>query len=246
MTVAGSYQSNQTEAAVNGINLTLDPIEKFVFSGVQAKFIEYFEAPTIWKTTSSEERALNKLFGSERSSGDASTTVPYPYMFLTVSTWAKDLERFNTRSLASRGLTIVPTSDERRAFRVHVLPVTFTVNVKFVTNRTQDVFRFVSRWLFAMHKSHLNFNIVYGKATFSIQVEMDTDVPIPAADADLNSATEYAVETSLRVRGFISDPVLQEQQVATDIVNTLSVVGSTSPLSAPESATVVWTLPPRP
>lgn len=246
MAVAGTYESNQTEAAANGLNLTLDPIEKFVFAGLQTRFIEYFEAPAVWKTTSSEEKALNKLFGSDRTSGDASTTVPYPYMFLTVATIAKDTERLNNRALASRGLTIVPTSDDRRAFRVHILPVLFTINVKFVTNRNADALQFVSRWLFAMHRSHLNFNVVYGKATFSIQVDMDTDISLPSAEADLSSVTEYQVEPTLRVRGFISDPVLQEQQVATEIVNTLIVGNTTTPPPAPDSASVVWSLPSRP
>lgn len=216
MTIKGTYASNQTDAAKAGLNLKLDPIEKFIFAGFQKLFLSYFECPCIWQTTDAEDRALNKLFNKDLGN-DAKSVVPYPYAFLKVQAYAEDPTRLNLSRLAVRGLTIVPTQDTKRSYRVHLIPVDFSVNVKFVTNKYSDVQQFASRWLFAKLRSYLKFNVVYGRATFTITCQPEANVSIPLPPASNEEIIEYPVEVSLILKGFISEPVLQEQQVATQV-----------------------------
>lgn len=222
MSVKGSYASNQTDAAKAGLNLKLDPIEKFVFAGFQKLFLSYFECPCIWQTTDAEDRSLNKLFNRD-SGTDAKSVVPYPYAFLKVQSYAEDPSRLNLNRMAVRGLTIVPTQDTKRSYRVHLIPVDFAVNVKFVTNKYADVQQFASRWLFAKLRSYLKFNVVYGRATFTITCLPESNVSIPLPPASNEEIIEYPVEVSVIVKGFISEAVLQEQQVATSVTTEVIV-----------------------
>lgn len=235
----GTYASNQTDAAKAGLNLKLDPIEKFVFAGFQKLFLQYFECPCVWQTTDAEDKALNKLFAKDQGN-DAKSVVPYPYAFLKVSSIAEDNTRLNLNRMALRGLTIVPTQDTKKAYRVHLIPVDITVNVKYVTNRYAEVQQFASRWLFARLRSYLKFNVVYGRATFTITCQPEGSVSIPLPPASNEEIIDYPVEVSVTIKGFISEPVLQEQRVVTEITTDLQV--DESAVSS-NTTSIVWPLP---
>jgi hypothetical protein len=219
--MATSNQSNQTTAAKSGINLTVDPVEKFVFAGLQERALEVFEAKSIWATSTDKTKLLQKLFGNT-ASGAAETKVTYPYMVFTLSTVAQSETRGSLKVHNMKGLqTAIRIDDDmKRVFRVKLTPVDFTVSVEFVTNNFQEVLRYANNWMFSRVNGWLRFNVQYGEAVLSIGTEMESTVSIPQRDSDLSNVQEYTVTSNLTLQGFMSFAVLQEQQIVDHVVAT--------------------------
>lgn len=221
--MATSNQSNRSASAKDGLNLKLDPIETFIFSGLQQRFLEVFEAKSIWVTSSDKAKLLQKLFGTSGSSAN-DLQVTYPYAFLTLGTVAVAENRQSRKALGLYGLqTAVITDDAKRAYRVKVAPVDFTVSVEFVTNNYQDVLRYVNTWIFARDNGWLKFNIQYGQALASVSLDMDSSLSIPQREADLSNVQDYTVASTLVIQGYMSFPVLMEQQLVDTVVTTTEI-----------------------
>ena len=229
--MATSNQSNQTQAAKAGINLKLDPVEKFVFSGLQERALEVFEAKSIWATSTDKTKLLQKLFGNV-ASGAAEIKVTYPYMVFTLGTIAQSETRGNIKSQLMQGLqsAVKLDDDSKRVFRAKLLPIDFTTSVEYVTNNFNDVLRYANTWMFARANGWLRFNVQYGDAVLSIGADLESSVTIPQRDSDLTNVQEYTVTSNLTLQGYMSFAVLQEQQVVDQIqVNlALAPAGSTS------------------
>lgn len=220
-----SYTSNQTEAAVSGLNLTLKPVESFIYAGLAKEMTQLFlprpdkakgHAPAIWLNSADKKNALRTALGIE-SADRSSPTISYPNLFLNVTTMAEATGRMNVTRFAKRGQTVIVSDDKRRGYRVHFIPMDITIGVEFVTNSMKEVDKFVSRWMFARRNGHLKFNVDYGSLSFSVGMELDASVQIPTREADPESPGEYVVTPSLVIEGFISQPTLIEQQVATHL-----------------------------
>lgn len=224
--MATSNQSNQTTAAKSGINLTVDPVEKFVFAGLQERALEVFEAKSIWATSTDKTKLLQKLFGNT-ASGAAETKVTYPYMAFTLSSVAQSEARGNIKVMNLKGLqTAIRIDDDmKRVFRAKLTPVDFSVSVEYVTNNFQDVLRYANNWMFARVNGWLRFNVRYGEAMLSVGTDMESTVSIPQRDSDLNNVQEYVVTSNLTLQGYMSFAVLQEQQVVDHVVPT-SLLGA--------------------
>lgn len=207
--------SNSTEAAKAGLNLTLDPVEKFIFAGLQRQVLKVFEAKSVWTTSNDKIKALQQLFG-QPSQEASEQNVTYPYVFLTLGSLAESTDRANANATAARGLpNVVPSSDARRSFRVSYLPIDFTVTFDYVTNNYADVIKFSKAWLFTRRKSLLNFSVTYGRSSFSVSVRPDNTVQIPPRESELEGAGEYTITQTLTVLGYVSEATLVEQQITT-------------------------------
>lgn len=216
--MATSNQSNRNDAAKSGINLTLDPVEKFVFDGLQSRFTEVFEAKSIWATSTDKTKVLQKLFANP-ASGAAETQIRYPYAFLTLNTVATSEVRGNIKVMSLHGLSsVLLVDDQKRAFRVKVLPMDFAVTVEFVTNDFPEVLAFANKWMFARTGGWLRYNVQYGNAVFTVAVDLDGALQIPQREADLTNVQEYTVTATLTVQGFISFATLIEQQIIDTVV----------------------------
>jgi hypothetical protein len=114
---------------------------------------------------------------------------------------------------------VVVSDDQKRSFRVKLIPTDFQVAIEFVTNSQREVRKFVNSWLFARQSGWLNFNVQYGHGLdFSIRSELESSVQIPVREADLANVQEYLLTATLTLQAFSSYPVLQEQQIADTIV----------------------------
>jgi len=220
-------RSNTSEAAVSGLNLNLDPIERYIFDGFQQRFLNVFGCRSVWTSASDEIQALKRIFQDGSKS--------YPYAFFNLNTWTESTERGNTFMASRRGQLAVLSSDQLRGFRVSYIPVDFQISIKFVTNDFKEVIKYASRWLFARRKGWLKFDVTYGKVHFSVSVVPSESISFPLREADPENVTEYMVTTDLIIVGYISDPTLIEQQIA----DTIEVTGLMQ--DGPTSAgTEVW------
>ena len=220
-----SNQSNQSKAAKGGLNLKLDPIETLIFSGLQTRFLEVFEAKSVWVTSTDKTKLLQKLFGTQ-AAGATDSNITYPYAFLTLSAVATSENRGSVKAYLMKGVQVaVVVEDQKRAFRAKVLPTDFTVNVEYVTNNYQDVLRYVNTWMFARVNGWLKFNVLYGDSTFTVSMDMDQSLTLPQREADLTNVQEYTVTSNLTVQGHVSFAVLQEQQ-AVDTVQISALLGT--------------------
>lgn len=228
--MATSNQSNQTNAAKSGINLKLDPVEKFIFSGLQERALEVFEAKSIWATSTDKTKLLQKLFGTP-ASGAAETKVTYPYMVFTLGSIAQSENRGNLKAQLMQGLQsgIKIDDDLKRVFRAKLLTVDFTVSVEYVTNSFQEVLKYSNTWMFARANGWLRFNVQYGDSVLSVGADLESTVTIPQRDSDLSNVQEYTVTSNLTLQGYMSFAVLQEQQIVdhVQVNNVLSPDGAT-------------------
>lgn len=229
--MATSNQSNQTTAAKSGINLKLDPVEKFIFSGLQERALEVFEAKSIWATSTDKTKLIQRLFGTQ-ASGSTETKVTYPYMVFILGTVTQSETRGSLKAQLMKGLqTAIQTdNDEKRTFRVKILPIDFSVSVEYCTNNFQDVLKYANTWMFARANGWLNFNVRYGEAVLSSKADLDSSVTIPQRDSDLNNVQEYVVTSNLTLQGHMSFGVLQEQQIVDTVLVSEALVpkGSTT------------------
>jgi hypothetical protein len=213
--------SNQSSAAVAGLNITLEPVESIIMKGLQGKIQNLTEAKTVWVSSTDKTRALQELFGDVGSDVNE-INVTYPYVFLTLSSFGESEGRLHNRRSAMRGLPSVIVDDQKRCFNVKFMAVDFVINFQYVTNSYKQAQRMAALWLFARKNGWFKFDVQYGRTQFGIGIEMDPSVNIPTREADLEDLSEYTVEATMTVQGFMSFPTLVEQQVA----NQLDIIAS--------------------
>lgn len=205
-------EPERTESEISGLNLKLSPVEDFIFSGLQAKILQVFQAPSVWATSTDKIHAVKKLFSSSK--------VVYPYACLILDEYTEAPDRGNGRSSSLRGLPAVLSDDMRRMYRVKYLPTDFRVTLEFTTNDFKEVTSFANRWMFARKEGRLSFNVFYGQANFGVSCVLDGTVTIPKRDGDPTAVSEYLVSSGLVIRGFISNPTLIEGQIKDTLIVT--------------------------
>lgn len=212
-----------SSAERSGLTLTLDPLENYVFSGVQQKFAEKFGCPTTWSTSTDSIQQVAKAQGGKNQ-------VSYPYIILSLDSYTIASTRGNIKSQALRGAQSIVVTDERRSFNVHYMPVDFDISVELRANSFSQVTSFANRWLFSRTLGWLKFDIQYGTHHFGVSVEPIDSITIPKRDAEPATVQEYILNTTVKVLGFISMPELLEQQ----IIDNLTITGQlneTDPLT---------------
>jgi hypothetical protein len=197
----------------SGLTLTLDPLENFVFSGVQQKFAQKFGCPVVWSTSTDAIQQVAKVQGGRNQ-------VSYPYIILSMDAYTISSTRGNIKNQALRGSQSVVVTDEKRTYNVHYIPVDFDVSVELRANSFSQVSTFANRWMFSRVLGWLKFDIQYGTHHFGISVEPTDSVTIPKRDAEPGTVQEYIINTTAKVLGFISMPELLEQQIVDNLVIT--------------------------
>ena len=195
-------------ADVSGINITVEPIDKFVLHGLQKKLGQLFSCTCILTQSTDRKRILSEI--SEKQGG-----LKYPYLFVRVSTITRIVDHA-TKAAVLNG-SIVSTQEDGHAYRVHYLPVILTVETTYITNSAQNTQSFANDWLFARDSGQAAFNVNYGHTSFPVQISLDESVSLAERDASLDSVQEYQVTGSLSCRSWISRSYLVNQEVATKV-----------------------------
>ena len=200
-----------SSAERSGLTLTLDPVENFVFSGVQQKLSEKFGYPTSWSTSTDSIQQAAKAQGGKNQ-------ISYPYIILALDAYTVSSTRGNVKNQALRGAQSVVVTDERRTYKVHYIPMDFDVSVELRANSFSQVTSFANRWMFSRVLGWLKFDVQYGTQHFGIAVEPSETLNIPKRDAEPGIVQEYILTTTMKVQGFISMPELLEQQIVDNLV----------------------------
>lgn len=185
----------------------LEPIENFIFKGLQQRLIEVFAAPVVMVNATDEIQALRKI----REKG-----VTYPYLFLSITGMAETKDSYRSMPFIRRGMDIVLSTDRKVAKKVAIMPTDVTFEVSYRHNSFPDVIEFGKRWLFAARGGYLKFTIEYGKS-FDIHIYLSEELQIPKREANPENVTEYIVLTSLTVKGWFSEKKIREQQMALEV-----------------------------
>ena len=178
--------------------------------------LKVFNTPTVWSTSTDRVKALEKLFP------DKNTKLVYPYAFLFLNSWEMAADRGSLRHSSMRGTRIAVASDEKSLMQVRFLPVNFSIGVEWCSNSFLNVTDFARRWMFALSRGQLNFQVGYGDSNFDIKVTPAMDLTFPRREADPENIQEYIVEASLTLQGIISE----SEPVAHPVVDTLHIVAT--------------------
>ena len=208
-----SVFSNKSAAAKSGINQTLDPIETFIFAGLQKKILETFEIRTVWVTATDRMRALQRMFGSPNQ-GTNDMNIQYPFGFLTLVGLNEVTDRVNRHALAYYGPIVSISTDGNKAFRAKLTPIEFQIKFTYITNSYKDILKAAPLTVLTRQLGWLKFNVIYGRSTYGISVIPDGQVSIPTQENDMGSAKEYEMDINILMYGFVSSPTLVEQGVA--------------------------------
>lgn len=202
--------------------LKIDPIDKFIFEGVQSRFLEVFNVPTVWTTSTDETRALDRLFdGKDRKNQR------YPYAFLKMGTWDLPQDRLNNRGATLRGIPVSQSTDGKSYLSVKFLPMNFQVGVKFVTNSFREVVDFARGWMIASKAGYMSFQVEYGLTVVNVTLVMETSITFPQREGSPEEVQEYVAEVGMLVQGHISEPEVK-QQVAVDEIELSLALGAAS------------------
>ena len=201
---------------VNGSPLRLDPLDNYIYAGLQQQFLSLFNTKTIWTTSTDKIKAIEKLFA------DNEKKVTYPYAFLMLDSWTKSEDRGNRRASSIRGTRVSITNDSKASQNVRFLPVDFSIEVEWFTNSFKEVTQFGRLWMFVQERGSLNFQVAYGQSTFDIKVIPDSSITFPKREADPDNVQEYMVTTRLLMQGYISEENAFEQPVVDTLeINTM-------------------------
>lgn len=233
-----SAYSNLSGAGLAGNNLTIEPIEKLIFAGLQQKLMETFEVRTGWLTSTDKMQVLQRMFGST-AQGTTDIAIQYPYGFLTFTGLNETTDRINSHAIGFYGPTVVVLDDGKRGYRAKMVPVEFAIKFTYITNSYNDILKIAPLLMISRRFGWLKFNVAYGRATFGISVMPDGQVSVPQQENDLGSAKEYELEIPISMYGFVSLPTLIEQQIVKGLQVTASVdPATTQPNSG--SSTAFW------
>jgi len=203
-----------SSAEKSGLTLTLEPLENYVFAGIQQKFAEKFGVPTTWSTSSDAIQQVAKAQGGRNQ-------ISYPFIILTLESCTIASTRGNVKSQALRGAQSVVVTDERRTFNVKYIPVDFDISVELRANSFSQITNFANRWVFSKVLGWLKFDIQYGTHHFGVSTEPMDSITIPKRDAEPGVVQEYILNTTIKILGYMSMPELLEQQ----IVDNLTITG---------------------
>jgi hypothetical protein len=211
--------TNQSEAADAGLNLTLkDPLESWVYRGLYRQIRQVFGFNGAWLQSTDRQAALRKISGNTAGQADQPMSVKYPIFLLTLQSVGEDTERGNTRAMSRRGFPVSIKEGTKNYFYVRVLPVIQRVQLEFIAQNYADLSNFTALLLHARRSGWLNFNVQFGRSSFSITVRPDGEVTIPQREGSATELKEYALQIGLEVRGFVSVPTLSEQTIISSVV----------------------------
>ena len=199
-----------SQSELSGLNLELVPVERLILDGLQRSFLRVFKTPSVWVTSSDEVKAVARLFEGK--------PVTYPYATLRLGSQTESETRQAPNATSRRGLPAVITTNNKRYYRVHFLPMDFQVTSRLVTNSFQDLMKFSNSWMFARRNGNLKYEVAYGNVSFGIHLDLEQTITFPQREADPDNVQEYIMESNLTVQGFISDPILLEGMIIDTVI----------------------------
>jgi hypothetical protein len=230
--------SSQSGASRSGLQKPVDPVEHFVFNGLQKRIFDALEVKCVWLTGPDKLPALQALFGNQNAGAFDYSSVQYPYGFLTMQSWEEDTERGNTHYMARKGFPVALDDSGNRAFYARIIPVKMTVKFECVHNSNSGMINFIKMLFMARRDGWLKFNVAYGRTTLEVSVYPEPNATIPQRADSPDMPKDFAFEGTLDVRGFLSLPVLNEQQVITSVENDGFLAADAQ--AAPEANTQIW------
>lgn len=210
-------RSTVNQPTAPGLNLRLDPIDVFVTDGFLQRCRQVFCPNVVWLTSTNKMDVVQRAFGNP-AAGDQDRTVGYPYMLASLQSVTLAQDRMNTLYGATRGLQTVLQTDGNNTYNVNFLPVDMSVSLEFVSDSMRAVMDYAARWMFANRNNLLAFEVNYGRTTFTVVTLFDEALQIPQRDATRGSLPEYVVTGTCTIKGFVSESVLIQAQVANKIV----------------------------
>lgn len=189
------------------------PIEQFVRDGILRRLQQTFGVQAIFTTANDKTKTLARL--------REGSNVNYPYLFLTINSFARNPESYATNRLARKGVMTVV--GEGQGLTVRLMPANFEAEVEFITNKYEGteqgtVSSFARRWLFASRCGYLKFNIMYGRLNLPISVTMSESVSIPPLENKVEQETAYKLNPTMTIHGWISEPAMGTEGIVTDLV----------------------------
>lgn len=191
-------------ANVSGINKTIEPVEAFVFSGVQVKTKSVFNAPFYMVQSTDVRSVLQQL--KKR----ANDVFLFPYITGRVGS-IEERQDVNGFEFARNGVTV--SVEEKQAWKALLIPVTFTLECNYFAKSYREMQDFASTLMFARRRHLLNFNIVYGRTSLGNRIEVDSNLSLVERSAELEQEQMYQVPWTMRLHSWISTPNLVSQQI---------------------------------
>ena len=205
----------------------IKPVDELIKDGFAQRMKQQFRAPAIYVSSTDKLRTLQQLQGN--------APVKYPYLLLNVQSWTASQDRYNTNRLARQGVAVQLSTDGVQYQMARVIPVTFEVEVTFITNKysgldLDSVDGFARRWFFARRNGSVNFTINYGLTDFPVAYTVTESLTIPPREPPTDMESVYSVVGSILLQGYISEPTLGSrgrinQIVLSETVPTLHQTG---------------------
>lgn len=188
--------------------IEVEPVDKLVFGGWLNQFQKVFGCVSTISNSSDGVDAIKKKLKTGN--------VEYPYAIFSIASFGMD-DRYTSQMLARRGLDCTITTDQRRSYRVRVIPTRFELELEFKTNSFRDVMAFARNWMFSVKQGGLKYNVQFGQLKLDIAVELADTISVPKREANPSETQEYAVTSSVIVHGYMSDATMREQPMITSV-----------------------------
>lgn len=205
------------------------PIENFMFSGIQKRFSEVFGCVAIWNTAFDKGVALKKTNEGEQ--------VKTPYAWLSPTNIATNTESYNRKSLARHGVTVL--HENGITHKAKLVPTIFDIEVEYVTDKfmgvNNTVMAFIRRWHLTAVQGHMRFGFAYGRMQFNISgITLSDAVPITPRENPTEGTTLYTVNTSMQVKGYVSEPMLIQSSTVQELYINEQLLGADGSVAGAE------------
>ncbi len=204
--------------------MAIRPVESYLFEAVQRKFYQTFGCPTVITNGYEKTRALQTLLGGK---------VQYPYALIKSTAIARNQNSYPSKSMARRAKPVLVMASDNTMYTAKLMPALFTFEVEYSTDQfdlsvDRSVLSFARRWLFASVGGYLKFELEYGMLRLGIDVELDESLTIPERPNIVEQETAYKVIGTFIVKGYISEPQLQQQGKLQELDTELDLKAYTS------------------
>lgn len=187
----------------------ISPIENFIITGINQRLYQAFNCPTYLSNSESwilEAERIRKQ------------VIKPPYIVGQLTSIRANDNFYNSNCLSRRGIVISDLSNNV-AYKSKILPVVYDYDIKYTCLDLEKTLWFMKRWLFARRLGYIKFTVKYGKESFGCNIELSDTVQQPQKEQETQGYSNYEVQTSMSVIGFMSEAELITEPKITDIVS---------------------------
>jgi hypothetical protein len=195
-------------------NLSVRPVEEFVFQGLAKRFQQVFDCICVYTNTYETMRAVQQIFDGK--------PVQYPFAIMRIDGMRMTENTWNTQQMARKGLITSIQDDGKNAWAVKLMPATFTIGIEYHTNQfdlslNNSVLAFAKSWIFARRNGFLKYEVQYGNLALQILPQLDNDLQIPSMDNQANKEAVFVVKANIQLLGWISQAHLGTENLVKEI-----------------------------